>query len=84
MAISDTLAAAPALTREQEAQKQQVWTLELKKSDERANQFKTKAEEMGHRIRSYQDEVEELKEKVANRDQEIARLHSSYQGGQTF
>ena len=39
---------------------------------------------MSTRLVACQSELEEYKTKVANRDQEIARLHNSYQGGQSF
>jgi len=63
---------------------QEIWAQELRRADERADKFKQEADHLVHSKGQLQSELNLLKDQVQARDQEIARLHSTYQGGQTF
>ena len=63
---------------------QEIWAVELRRADERADKFKDEADALAQAKHQLQQELILLSDKVKVRDQEIARLHTVYQGGQTF
>ena len=58
--------------------------MELRRADERADKFKDEADTLAQAKHQLQQELSLVSDKVKVRDQEIARLHAAYQGGQTF
>ena len=61
-----------------------MWSSELRRAEERAQKFKDEVDQLLESKRHLRAENSSLQEQVHARDQEIARLHSSYKGGQTF
>lgn len=62
----------------------EMWAQELRRADERAQKFKDEVDRLLDTKRQLKSENDKLVEKVHAREEEIARLHKSYRGGQTF
>ena len=56
----------------------------MRKADARAQKFKEELDRLAEEKRHLRSENVALTEKVFSREQEIARLHQSYKGGQNF
>ena len=74
---------APASAHEDFKKQQEIWAQELRRSDERAQKFKEEIDELLVTKRQLTQQATQLNEKIAVREQEIQRLHSTYKGGQT-
>jgi len=53
----------------------------LRKADERAERFKSQAEQLEDRLKAIQLENSRLDQQVKTREAEIQRLHTAYKGG---
>lgn len=61
--------------------REQEWANELRRADERANEIRTKYEELVQNHLQLEERVKGMSDQIEVRDNEILRLGGLYQGG---
>jgi len=59
----------------------QEWAEDIRRADERCEQFKTHNHQMQKRKSELEERITEVEKQVSVREDEIRRLHTLYQGG---